>query len=408
MKKRLTFLLLGFIIIINSSVDAKIDFKKNYKYYEKICSQRSSYEINKNACEEFEQYKKDTNSSVTEMEESLTDTKLNADKLAKLIRENNEIIEKKNKQIKDNQKKQAENEKKIATLDKDVLDRLSTMQYFSDENQIIDIIMASTNLEDLMTRIDGLTMINRSNLEVIYELEKTSKELQDTQKYLKDDIKKLNDTKKKQRQMLKEFRRKEADLYSKMSSGGSGAVFNDSISKLDLSKMNDTSKSWGRPIKKGTVTATTWNYPASFGGGWHPGIDIANKVGTDITAPANGALLATANSGGGYGKHIVIVMKKNDYVYTMIMAHLNDFAGVNGFSKGQTIAYSGNTGASTGPHVHVEVFRHNTNDVSKVVNQYKKQKDYWFGLGYNTKGDCSKVCRLQPTEVFKLKMNQSY
>lgn len=405
MKRKITFLLAMIVSITVFNVNAEIDFKKNYKYYEKICSKRSSYEINKQACLEFEEYKRDTNSEVSEMEDSLTDSKLNADKLAKLIQENNDIISKKTKQIKENQKKMKENQKKVNALDKEVLDRLSTMQYFSDENQVIDIIMASTSLEDLMTRIDGLTMINKANLEAIYDLEKTSKELEDTQSYLNEDLKKLKNTKKKQQQMLKEFRRKEADLYSKMSSGGSGAVYNDNIEKLDLSKINDKSKNWGRPMRHGTVSATTWYYP---GGGWHPGIDVARKVGTPITAPASGALLATATTGSGYGKHILMVTKKGDYVYTLIFAHLSDFEGVNGFNKGDTIAYSGNTGASTGPHVHVEVFRHNTADVSTVVNQYKKQRDYWFGLGYSSKGDCNKVCRLQPADVFKLKMGQTY
>ncbi|MDF9867847.1 murein DD-endopeptidase MepM/ murein hydrolase activator NlpD [Bacilli bacterium PM5-3] len=405
MKKKISFLISILVIFVAANVEAEIDFAKNYDYYEKICSKRSSYEINKQACLEFEEYKKKTNSETTKMEDSLTDSKMNADKLSKLIQQNDKIVAKKEKLIKENKRKMAESKRKMALLDKDVLDRLSTMQYFSDENQIIDIIMGSTNLENLMTRIDGISQINKANIEAIYDLDKTEKELEDNQKNLEEDIKKLNKTKKKQKQLLREFRRKEADLYSKMSSGGSsGAVYNDSIEKIDLSKLKDNSK-WGRPIKKGVVTARTWYYS---GGGWHPGIDVSNKVGTPITAPAKGALLATANSGGGYGKHIVIVTKKGDYVYTLIFAHLSDFAGVNGFNKGDAIAYLGNTGASTGPHVHVEVLRHNTADVSTVVNQYKKQKDYWFGLGYSSKGDCNKVCRLEPTSVFNLKMGQSY
>ena len=402
MKRKVPIFLIV-LIALGLNINAEIDFEKNYKYYEKICSKRSSYEINKQACLEFEEYKKSLDSESNRMEDALNDSKLNADKLAKLIQENNELIAKKEAQLKKNKSKILNNRKKVAALDQEVLDRLGAMQYFSDENQIIDIVMASTNLEDLMIRIDGISQINKSSIDAVYELEKTTKELADEEKYLKEDITKLNKTKEKQEQMLKEFRRKEAALYSTMNSGGSGAVYNDNVEDLDLSKVD--TKSFGMPIKKGIVTARTWYYP---GGGWHPGIDIANRVGTPITAPGNGALLATANSGGGYGKHILIITKKGDYVYTMLMAHLNDFAGVNGFSKGDTIAYSGNTGASTGPHVHVEVFRHNTDDIKTVINQYKKQRDYWFGLGYNGKGDCNKVCRLEPTDVFGLRMGQSF
>lgn len=54
------------------------------------------------------------------------------------------------------------------------------------------------------------------------------------------------------------------------------------------------------------------------------------------------------------------------------------------------------------------VYRHNTADMKLVIDQFKKNKDYWFGLGYSNKGDCNKVCRLQPAEVFKLRMGQTY
>lgn len=393
------------VILISVNVDAAINFKTEYDHYDEICSKKSSYEINKQACLDFEEYKKSVDPATMAIESSLNDSKMNADKLAQLINKNNDLIEKKEKQIRDNRKKIQDNKKRVQQLEQDVLNSITTMQYFSNENQIIDIVMSSINIDDLMTRIDGISNINRVNVENINEMEQTTKDLANEEANLKEDIKTLQQTKNKQKTMLLEFRRKEADLYSKISSGGSGAILNDEIDKLDLSKINEKSKRFGLPMRHGNVSATAWSYP---GGGFHPGVDVANKVGTNITAPGSGALLGVSNSGGGYGKHIVIVTKKGNYVYTMIYAHLSDFVGVNGFNKGDTIAKSGNTGASTGPHVHVEVFRHNTSSVSQVVNQYKKQKDYWFGLGYSGKGDCDKVCRLEPASFFGLKLGQNY
>ena len=401
MKKKVLMLILVFAMGVG--IHASIDFEKDFDMYEKICSSRSSFEINKQVCLEFEEFKRKSDSGTLEMEASLKDSKMGAEKLAQLIRKNDRIVAEKEKEINANKKLIAESKRRMAILDQDVLNRLSTMQYYSDENQIIDIIMGSTSLEDLMTRIDGLSLINKANIEAIYDLERTARELEEAQKFLEDDIEKLNRTRKQQQRLLNEFRRKEAELYSNMTSGGSGAVFNDRIESLDFDKITNTS--FGRPLRSGVVTAQTWAYPF---GGFHPGIDISNRVGTPIIAPGNGAVLATANSGSGYGKHLLIVTKRGNYVYTMIFAHLNDFKGVNGFKRGETIAYLGNTGMSTGPHVHVEVFRHNTADISLVVNQYKKQRDYWFGLGYSGRGDCSKVCRLQPTEVFNLRMGQRF
>lgn len=393
-------------LVLVVQVEAKIDYQKDFKYYDEICSKRSSYEINKQACDGFEKFKSQGSSAVDKQETSIKDSKLTADKLSKLIKENNTLVGRKSREIKDNRKKVRENKIKIARLEKEVMDSLETMQFVSDQNQVIDIIMASTSLEDLMTRVDGLNNINKANLENIYDLEKTTRELTDSQRNITKDIKKLKETKIKQEQLLNEFRRKEADLYSKMSSGGgNGSVINSGLDDVDLSKIDDKSKSWGLPMKHGNVSASTWYYP---GGGWHPGVDVANKVGTNVLAPANGVLLSTTIDGGGYGKHIAIVTKKGNYVYTLLYAHLSDFVGVNSFRKGDVIAKSGNTGNSTGPHVHVEIIRHNTSSVSQVVNQYKKQKDYWFGLGYSGKGDCNKVCRLEPAPVFKIKEGQTY
>lgn len=399
--KKIIAISLSILMLFSLDVSASIDFKKNAKYYKKICSKRASYELNRKVCDDFKIYLENSDDA-QRMEDSLKDTKLNAYKLAELIRKNNKIIEEKEKAFSKNSKIIKESTVKMAQLEIDVVASIESMQYFSNENQIIDIIMSSTNLEDLMLRIDGLSQINRLNIENIYELEKSTNELRDIQRYLASDIKKLEKTKKRQVQLLNEFRRKEANIYSNTDSGGN-AVFNVGLNNIDLSKINDSGK-WTLPLKSGQVSAGTWAYP---GGGFHPGLDIANRVGSKVQAPANGVLLAT-QTGGGYGKHIVIVTKKDNYVYTMLFAHLSSFVGVNDFNRGDTIALSGNTGASTGPHVHVEVIRHNTADVEKVVNEFKKNRDYWFGLGYSGSGDCSKVCRLRPENVFGLKVGTRY
>ena len=403
MKKNISIIII-LLFVFSFSVNAKNDFDKNKKYYENICSKRTSFEINKKVCLDYEYYKENSDDKkVQKIQNSVNQTNLTADKLSVLINENTKLINQKTKEIRNNRNEIKANEKRIIALEKEILSSLGSVQFVIDENQIVDLVMASTSFEDLMTKVDGLTAINNANVEAVIELEERSNELEKTQKNINEDLKKLKKTKEKQESMIQEFRKKEASLYSKMNSGGSGAVFNEEISKLDLKKINET-RSWHKPLSKGNVSAGTWYYP---GGGWHPGVDIANKVGTPVKAPGNGALLATANSGS-YGKHILVITKKGNKVYTLLYAHLNDFAGVNGFSRGDTIARSGNTGNSTGPHVHTEVFQHNTDDVSIVVSQYRKQKDYWFGLGYSSKGDCTRVCRLKPEEFFNLKIGSNY
>ncbi len=86
------------------------------------------------------------------------------------------------------------------------------------------------------------------------------------------------------------------------------------------------------------------------------GVDIAALTGTPVLAAADGQVIVARNSGynGGYGDMIII--KHNGNIQT-VYAHLNSVGVATGqyVSKGQTIGTVGNTGRSTGPHLHFEV-----------------------------------------------------
>lgn len=85
----------------------------------------------------------------------------------------------------------------------------------------------------------------------------------------------------------------------------------------------------------------------------HTGIDIKAKIGTPIIATADG-IIAKASMEGDWGN--LIVMTHTDG-YETWYAHLNGFnANENqDVKKGDIIGYVGNTGLSTGPHLHYEV-----------------------------------------------------
>ncbi len=86
------------------------------------------------------------------------------------------------------------------------------------------------------------------------------------------------------------------------------------------------------------------------------GVDIAALTGTPVLAAADGQVIVARNSGynGGYGDMIII--KHSGNIQT-VYAHLNSVGVTTGqyVSKGQTIGTVGNTGRSTGPHLHFEV-----------------------------------------------------
>jgi len=86
----------------------------------------------------------------------------------------------------------------------------------------------------------------------------------------------------------------------------------------------------------------------------HVGIDFACKVGTEIIATADGSVSKIQNKPGGYGKLIIIDHGNEFKTY---YAQLSAFKVKLGdqVKKGQVIALSGNSGMSTGPHLHYEV-----------------------------------------------------
>ena len=87
----------------------------------------------------------------------------------------------------------------------------------------------------------------------------------------------------------------------------------------------------------------------------HQGTDFAAPIGTPVMASGSGTVEYVGWKGG-YGKYISI---RHSAVYQTNYAHLQDYAkGIRRGAKvqqGQIIGYSGNTGSSTGPHLHYEV-----------------------------------------------------
>ncbi len=87
----------------------------------------------------------------------------------------------------------------------------------------------------------------------------------------------------------------------------------------------------------------------------HTGVDWANRIGTPIIAAGNGTVIK-AEWDSGYGRRIEI-QHTNGYVTAY--SHQSRFAsGIRSGARvrqGQVIGYVGNTGLSTGPHLHYEV-----------------------------------------------------
>jgi murein DD-endopeptidase MepM/ murein hydrolase activator NlpD len=116
--------------------------------------------------------------------------------------------------------------------------------------------------------------------------------------------------------------------------------------------------------------------PIDGEGAFHPGIDIAAPSGTPVRVTADGDVV-TAHMGAGYGREIVI---DHGHGLTTVYAHLSAMAVVPGeqVTRGEVIGYVGQSGRSTGPHLHYEVRVH---DVPVNPHKYLRDSYQQFAMG---------------------------
>lgn len=119
---------------------------------------------------------------------------------------------------------------------------------------------------------------------------------------------------------------------------GSSSLITDQGSKLVPS---------GRPVVGGRLTQ-------EYHGGHH-GLDIGVPVGTPITATMDGRIVHAGWNNQGYGN--LVIVENGDY--KTYYAHLSSIPVSIGdtVNAGAMIGLSGNTGNSTGPHLHYEIRR---------------------------------------------------
>ncbi len=106
---------------------------------------------------------------------------------------------------------------------------------------------------------------------------------------------------------------------------------------------------------RGWVTSPFGKRTSPFSGipTFHEGLDIAAQTGTPVVAPADGVVIKAGFSTG-YGNMVEI---SHGYGLKTIFGHnsrLNVKAGQR-VKRGDVISYVGDTGSSTGPHLHYEV-----------------------------------------------------
>jgi murein DD-endopeptidase MepM/ murein hydrolase activator NlpD len=126
------------------------------------------------------------------------------------------------------------------------------------------------------------------------------------------------------------------------------------LDKTDSSKHAFVS---GLPIRKGWQSSPYGYRTDPFTGqiAWHSGIDFAGKEGSDVLA-AGAGVVTWAEDRDGYG--LLVEINHGDGYLTRYAHNKETKVKVGDVvQKGQIIALMGNSGRSTGAHVHYEVYK---------------------------------------------------
>lgn len=327
----------------------------------------------------------------------------------------------------------AEVQERIEKRNEILKERVRSLQESGGVISYLEVLLGSQSFSDFIDRISAVTTIFEADKQIIREQqadkalkEKKEKELTDKLNSLQADLKeleqlkqKLNEQIKQKNQLMANLKQKEQEhhemkmalseeqellrkqeaavkyqlqqlmekkraeeaakrrvvaghTYSSSSSSGSGS--NDTYSGGSSSSRGVsnvppvTSGAFMRPAN-GPITS---GFGYRFGGSdFHPGIDIGKRGAVvPVVAAADGYVFRSYLSSS-YGNVIFITHVINGQVYTTVYAHLEARLVGEGqdVRKGQVIGYMGNTGHSTGPHLHFELHRGQWNPAkSNAVN----------------------------------------
>ena len=136
-------------------------------------------------------------------------------------------------------------------------------------------------------------------------------------------------------------------------------VDNQEVQRIqNIQNENINNKNFGKilwPVKSGKITSKfgNRNHPVLKSVKFHRGVDIAVSLGTPVYAGIRG-IVTFAGKRGNYGN--LVEIKGSDGIKVRY-AHLSkiDVAAGQRVSDGEKVAETGNTGMSTGPHLHYEI-----------------------------------------------------
>ncbi|WP_456480153.1 peptidoglycan DD-metalloendopeptidase family protein [Nautilia sp.] len=179
---------------------------------------------------------------------------------------------------------------------------------------------------------------------------------------------------------LQKLNSKIEDLETKMGLKGDVYFSNINVNSLTKEEINKVLMLFpcGKPVKNIKISSRFgWRiHPILKKREFHPGVDLKGRGLIPIYATANGVVSGAGLNPYGYG---YVVKISNVYGFDTLYAHLRKNIKVKAgdfVKKGQIIGYMGNTGLSTGQHLHYEI-RYNDKPLNPVNFIYWNGKNFF-------------------------------
>ncbi len=343
-------------VIISLILALSFCFGTSSVYAKSLSQLQKEIEQKQQELEEGKEKEKDLSSKINSLEKTIYDL--------------NDQIEVSEEQLKELKKDLKEAQKKVEKQNEDLSVRLRTM-YKNGSVGFLDVLMNSSSFSEFLTNMDLVEKIYASDKDVLEDLQKAHDEIKEK----KDAVEKLSAELKSSKEAAEENKETvEAEKKKIAADNKKNAAMLDDLENeaaAEAARLAAEAESGGTSSSSNSTYGGgvfAWPVPSSHtvssGYGWricpfhgrefHGAIDIAANYGSDIVSAADGKVIS-AGWNGGFGYSIKV--DHGGGLVTMYN-HCSSFAASVGqtVSKGQTIAYVGSTGSSTGSHLDFRVF----------------------------------------------------
>ena len=374
----------------------KITSKDIQKQIEEANRQRESAEEEKKRLEsdiaDMEKKKSNVLEYIEALDEKLTE-------LADKIEENEAEITKVQVQIEKLREEKAEAEAAKKTQYETMKQRIKYM-YENGNEGYLELLLEAGSLSELFNRVEYVNKVTSYDNNLLINYQKTCDRLQKAEEKLdenlrdleelkeslqveKDSVDKLMDEKSKElanyKAMIEKKNnalesaenliQKEEDELEALLEAQRKKIAEEVKAREEARKKQEDSEQdsdasdnkadgpylWPLPVS-GRISSYFGNRtsPTAGASSFHKGIDIAVPVGTKVLATLDGTVV-TASYSSSAGNYVAIYHGDGVYSYYMHCSKLSVGVGEE-VSRGQQVALSGNTGISTGPHLHFAIY----------------------------------------------------